>query len=567
MLEELYLEDYVLFSRTTLTFGTGLNVISGETGSGKSLIGEALGLVLGGRATAGQIRAGANTAQISGIFTLPKKSLATITTALALTTPEENTLVFRRTLKREGASRLSVCGTPVSVQAVRAMSTELIDLAAQYEQTRLTDPAYQRELLDRFGGLGTAAAKYAKLFRQAQSLDARLRAGDAEREKNRHQLLDVRARLEELDALRYEETNDADLEDRIRALANAESVRATAGQAIELLYEADDSLHDQLGGLENAAAELAGVSADLADAGKKIADLLAHLEDAVECYRAAIQTVDCEPGALDEMVERAEALKHLARRLECTVEGLPAEETALRELEAELAAWETGGETLREDLTAALEKAVEAGEALRKRRGQAAKKLDRAVAAELRELGMVVAGFTTHSEPLWQEGDELDALLTHASAGGLDEISFRISPNPGEPAAVLASTASGGEASRTMLAIKAALAVVHCPPVIFFDEIDAGVGGRLGDVIGRKLAQLAQTRQVIAITHLPQIAARAARHWRVTKSVAKGRTTSQAELLDEESRVEEVAAMIHGEGRTETTRTQAREMLAQAQEG
>ncbi len=561
MLEELVLENYVLFEKATLAFTDGFTVISGQTGAGKSLIAGAISLALGGRASPEIIRSGSESAEIRAVFSLPDKHPAVASGLLPR--DEDQRYIFERIIRDGKSNRFAVNAKPFSSTSLKDASELLIDIAAQNEHTRLIEPAYQRELLDRFGKLEKEAASYAELYHKAMSLYDRLRASDSERERIRIKLEQVRFHLKELDDAGYNPETDADLDDRIRLYSNAAEVRSVCEQGEAILYEDEDAIQNRLGTLIEKIHPYRENSAALRGATDQLDTMLSALDEAVRFLREATGGFDISENELDEMVERSERLRKLARRLDCTPDQLPEKEEKLRQEEENLAAWETDTTGVRKQLHELLKDLATMGQELCAKRIKAGKKLGKAVDAELADLDMPQANFSVTAEPQWSEGDDLERLLTHASSGGLEEIIFRIAPNPGETASSLAETASGGESSRTMLALKTALSDAHSPPVLFFDEIDAGIGGRLGDAIARKLKALSRKRQVIAITHLPQVAASADRHLAVAKHVNKGRTATIVRILEGKERLEEIAAMIRGEERTDTTRAQAKEMMKQ----
>ncbi len=558
MLEELYLENYVLFTQAALRFGPGLNVISGETGAGKSLLAGALGLALGARATGEAFRQGADETRIRALFR-PDRKLGE-----ELGADEDGEVLFERLLQREKPSRLSVQGRPASAAAIKPLSERLVDMAAQNEHTRLVDPTYQRVLLDRYGRLEDEIARFSEAFQSAASLLRRIEAGDVERERVRRQLAEVRHQLAGIEGVSFDPETDPQLEERIRFLSNAETIRQLAAKAVDTLYEGDAPLYDALGGLARETEEVAADSPTLTEALSMVQEAATLVEEAARSYRGVLDEIEAEPGALEATIERAETLKRLARRLGCEVAEIPEREAKLQKEAAELAAWENDTATISGELTTRCSELRETGMALRKNRAQAAKRLAQAVNEELAALEMPAANFTIELAPLWNGDEPPENLLRRAGPGGLETISFRIAPNPGEAASTLAETASGGEASRAMLALKAALSQVHCPPTLFFDEIDAGIGSRLGDVIANKLKSLAATRQVIAITHLPQIAAAATVHLKVEKHIEKKRTVATIANLTGKARIEEIAEMIRGKSATRTTRKQAEELLDNA---
>jgi len=565
VLAELHLQDFVLFEQARLVFQPGLNAISGETGAGKSLVAQALGLALGQRATGDVIRAGAQEAVITALIR-PRADAAPETPEAEAFRPDaDGNVVIARHLRRDGRNRVSVNGRPVSLAAVTAWAQTVVDILAQNEHARLLEPAYQRQILDRFGRLDGEVAAFHGLFRRAHSLHRRLQATDAERARVQQRRADLRDLLHAIAAVRPDPEEDAGLEARIELLAHAQTVRALVDGGIQALYEEDGCVQDRVAHLARELEAWVEIHPPLAEAHGSLQAIQAHLETAVHGLRDALDAVSGEAGGLEAAIERAEALKRVARRAACAPGELAARAEVLGQELAELDGWETDEDEIRKELEAGCRTLAAAGLQISRQRQQAAQRLARTVNDELKGLGMETAGFHVTFTPRWHEGDGQEALLADGNDTGLDALAFALSPNPGEQPSSLAEAASGGECGRTMLALRSALAEIYAPPVLFLDEVDTGLGARLGDAVANALRRLATTRQVIVITHLAQVAASADAHQRVTKQVHRGRTTAQVEALAGSARLEEVAQMIRGEAATPTTKRQAAEMLAQHQ--
>lgn len=559
MLEELHLENFVLFEDVQIRWGPGLNVVSGETGSGKSLLADALAFALGARAENEMIRTGAEETVATAIFSLSsREELSTLLEEGGIKLEEDGQLLFQRILRRGRPSRLLLNGRPVALGTARILAERLLDLSAQNEQTRLMDPLYQNELLDRFGGIDRT--EFTSVLNQAKELNARLHADRKEQERIVSRLEEIQSQLEAIAAIHYTPEDDR-LEERIREMSHAEAIQRLAGEAIAMLYEDETAIQDRLSELLRASRELGAHSSLLQHASESLADALASIRSAVEWYRKAMDSTELMPGELEAAIERSESLRRLARRLGIPISAIPQKEAELREEWERLADGSTDPEQAFQKFRALLEEASRLALHLRLERKQVAQRMTEAIQRELSDLGLPDASFLIEFRPLWKEEDPLESLLSSAHTMGIDEIRFLLAPNPGESPSPLSTTASGGETSRAMLAIKSALTEIYAPSVLFFDEIDVGVGGRLGDVVGRKLRALAAARQVIAITHLPQIAAYADRHFKVEKRIQDGRTYAEVIPLEGEARVEEIAAMMRGRERTANTLREAREML------
>ncbi len=564
MLAEFHARNFVILEQAALRFGAGFNAISGETGAGKSLIAGALGVVLGqDRFHTDQVRAGASCASLTAVFELSEDRVAALEQAcdLALAEARDEGLVLARECPREGRTRSTVNGRPVPAAVLRGLGERLMDLSAQDEHTALRTSAHQRVLLDRFGGLEDRAGRTADAYRRLRELVDRLEGGAALREERQRELERVRHERDTLAALAPDPTADAALEERLAFLENAARVRAFCGRAVDTLYESDDAVEGRLGALAREAEDLGGLAAELREAAEHLQAAGASVEEAVRALRTCEAATDVDPRELDEARERREALREEARRHDCAVEDLADRLAALEDRARTLEAW-TSDE---QDLAPAAQRAAadlrKAAADLRAARERTGRRLARAVKERLQRLGMRSADFAVRLEPLVGDDASPADLARQASEAGLEEVVFTLRPNPGEPWGTLARTASGGETTRAMLAVKSALAAAHPQPVLFFDEIDAGVGGRLAGPIGEELAALARGRQVIAITHLPQIAGLADHHLVVRKHTHAGRTRATIETLAGDDRVAELAAMIRGRAATATTLAQAREML------
>jgi ATPase involved in DNA repair len=551
LLEKIELENFILFEKADFTFTSGLNAVSGETGAGKSLIARALGLGLGGRGGQDSIRAGCEEAKITVHFSKPDGKKAGM-----------QRYRVDRVIRRDGGGRILLDGKPSTAQAVRALLSPLVDFAAQNEQIRLSESAYQLELLDAYGRLGPEAALYADLFRSGEVLDRRLKAGREEKALVRLRLEKAQEELASINNTGFNPATDLHLEDEIREMSSASHIVQAASEAVGLLEGGDPSVVDSVGHAKRTLDKMVEASPRLREASAHLVSALDSLSAALALASAAAEGAEADPDELDRLISRSETLKALGRKFACGVEGLAAFKEKLEREIAELSEWDAGEDEIRAKLAEILPKIAESGKALGEKRREAAKRLAKAVNRELAGLGMEQAGFSVEFEPLWHEGMPPEEILSAGSAG-LEEATFFLSPNPGEAASSLADTASGGEASRAILAIKAALSSVYKPETMFLDEIDAGVGSRLGRELGDKLLDLSRSRQIIVITHLPQIAAYAKTHLKVAKKVKAGRTTAKVETLSGENRVDEIAKMIHGSSAGEVTMKQAREMLVE----
>lgn len=558
MLVGLSIRDVVLIDRLDLTFGSGLSTLTGETGAGKSILLDALGLALGARAEAGLVRHGSERAVVTALFELSPGHAALQQAEAQGIDVEEGQLVLRRQLSADGRSRAFVNDQSVSVSLLRTLGESLVEVQGQFEQQGLLDPRTHRAVLDAFAGADDAGRDVARAWgawrsaREARAEAARqLEQARAEEAFLRHALEE----LERLDPRPGEE----------EALAGQRQFLLHAERLVEAMRTAERELSGDggRGGVARALAAAARTLEKVApQAGNRLDPVLTALDGAAaqvaeaEVALAALAAdLDLEPGRLAQIDDRFFALKDLARKHACEVDRLP---DLRREMEERLAGIEAGDERLAE-----LQRVVDAARAdyraaaarLADLRTQAAEGLDRAIAAELGPLRLDKARFVTRlmALPEAEWGPE-----------GSERVAFEVATNPGAPPVPLAKTASGGELSRLLLAIKVVLAESGPVATMVFDEVDSGIGGATAAAVGERLARLAQSRQVLVVTHSPQVAARGRQHWQVRKEEEGGVVRTRLVALDPAARQEEVARMLSGAQITEAARAAARSLLAGA---
>ena len=555
MLLALTIRDVVLIDRLALAFRPGLCVLTGETGAGKSILLDALGLALGCRADAALVRPGAEQAVVSAEFVINTDHPAAAILAGAGIAPDlAGTVILRRILGADGRSRAFVNDEPASIALLRELGDSLVEIQGQGEQHGLLDPATHRELLDALSGGDTAGLAGAwGAWREARERAAEaaraLAASRAEEDLLRHEHA-------EIDALNPE----ADEEDRLAArrvlLQNAERLGETIGEAIgEIDGEggALQALARALRRLTRAADRAQGLLDDAVAAAERAA---AETEEALAALTGAARALELDPGALEQVEERLFALRALARKHSVGVADLP----LLREtIAARLATIDAGAKDAAQwDRQAAerREAFIAVAASVAKARERAAKKLDAAVAAELKPLRLDKARFRTVLTPLAE---------TDWGEHGTERVHFEVATNPGAPFGPLARIASGGELSRFMLGLKLVLAAVSSVPTLIFDEVDSGIGGAVAAAVGERLQRLGASLQVLVVTHSPQVAARGAHHWRVAKLEAPKSAVTRVEELDPDTRQEEIARMLSGSTITAEARAAAKSLIAGAQ--
>jgi DNA repair protein RecN (Recombination protein N) len=554
MLTSLAIRNVVLIEALDLAFGPGLGVLTGETGAGKSILLDALGLVLGNRAETGLVRAGEEQASATATFefaALPHSLREALAEAEVEIEPGEP-LILRRRLRADGGSKAFVNDQPVSAALLRELAPALVEMHGQHDDRGLVNPRGHRELLDRYAGGDVASVEdaWAK-WRAAQAgLDA-ARAEIAQASADQDLLL---AHLAELTAIAPEEGEEAKL-----ALARADMQKGEklAGdlEALRLVWDGSDSALAQLRGAARRLDRIAGEHALLTEALAALDRAVIEASEAEETLQKAAEALTFDPAELDRIETRLFELRALARKHGCLPDELPA---AMRALRAKLEAIEAGDAHLDELERAAVEAAQvyrARAEALHAVRVAAALRLDEAVAAELAPLKLDSARFRTAVGELPEE---------RWGAHGIDAVEFLISTNPGAEFAPLAKIASGGELSRFILALKVALAEQGGAATVIFDEIDRGVGGAVASAIGERLARLANGGQLLAVTHSPQVAARGETHYLIEKSSEGTVTRTSVTLLDSEGRQEEIARMLSGAEITNEARAQADRLMEPA---
>ncbi len=570
MLSELSITNFAIIDSLALTFAPGFNVLTGETGAGKSIIIDAVSLLLGGRSDTTMVRSGADAARLEGVFALDPETRESLHPLLEREDLHADdggeAITLAREIRREGRNVCRVNGRTVSLAILKEIGQGLVDIHGQSEHLSLLRVREHLFLLDRYAGLVSQRAEYAAVVRELNSvrreLDELIRA-----EKDAARRMDLlNFQINEIASAKLKPGEDKTLlEERIR-LANAEKLAALADEAIRAAAETDDAdgqpaATDQLGHAVRALTSLAKIDPALEahrDTAQSLAEQLAELARDLHGYR---ESIEFNPKRLDQVEERLDLIKSLQRKYGSTIEEIIAfGENARRELETITHA-EERIEQLRKQEEALLRKIGKLGQALSAARRKAGEQLAKGIEVELQDLRMEGARFGVDIQ--WEDAD--DGAYVNGEkrvafdSAGIDRIEFLIAPNPGEGFKPLVKIASGGETSRLMLALKGVLARADRTPTLIFDEIDQGIGGRVGAVVGRKLWGLSAAHQVLCITHLPQLAGFGDAHFKVEKSVDGDRTTTHVHALDDEERVEEITQMLGTEGRA--TRQSAEELL------
>lgn len=550
MLRTLSIRNFALIDRLEIDFGPGLNILTGETGAGKSILVGAIELVLGARASSDVVRTGASRADVQAIFSVEHVSdgLATVLDRHGVEL-DESELILSRTVTIEGRSKAYAAGQLVSVSALAEIAAELVDLHGQHEHQSLLRPDRQLALLDSFGELDAHRERVSYHVRELRAAEAELHALDDGREPQRR--LDfLRFEAEEIDRAKLRAGEDEELKNRRALLANSERIWANVALARSLLTESDagDTAVQALSAALSALEQISGYHADLMGLSDRLRAAIAEVESVAYDLAPFSEQDDFDPRELEAINTRLAHLRDLKRkygdsldeilayraRIESDIDKLVNRDRIASELHAKL-----------EQIEAAC---GQESAALTKKRRAVAKRLDQLVTKSLQDLGMQGARLVTEIR---------EAAL---GASGTDHVEFLLAANPGEPPRPLRHVASGGEISRIMLALKSVFAQSDAVPTLIFDEIDAGIGGLVATRVAQRLRDLASSHQVLCITHLAQIAAAGQHHFHVAKTVSGATTTTQVVRVESESRIEELARLLDGSV-TKVSLTHAEDLL------
>lgn len=570
MLSELRIENFAIIDKLALDFGAGLVIFTGETGAGKSIIMDALEMLLGGRAETSVLRAEAERASVEGVFKLNDGNKTEVLEVLKREDllDDENYVTLAREVRREGRSTARVNGRTVNVALLREIGAYLVDIHGQTEHLSLLDVRAHLGLLDRFAGVDSLLVHYRQTYTALQAVRRELdelRRAQADSER-RIEMLTFQA--EEIESARLKPGEDEELRQERDRLANAESLAANAQEALGLIDEGSPetpAITDQFGQAAAALSSLARIDTTQAELSARADALLENLSDLAGDLRDYLETIEYNPKRLNEAEERLDLMHRLMRKYGGTIESVLAFGAKARaDLETITNAAEKIGE-LQEKEAKLLKELSERGTALSEKRKKAAQTLAKGIENELGDLKMEQARFSVDFQT---KPDPNGLPLSTGSrvafdSSGFDRVEFLVAPNPGEGLKPLAKIASGGETSRLMLALKNVLAKADQVPSLIFDEIDQGIGGRVGQVVGLKLWNLGRSHQVLCITHLPQLAAFGDQHFRVEKVINNGRTTTSVVRLEDDDRMLELAQML-GEVSEGTLRS-ASDILQSAQ--
>jgi DNA repair protein RecN (Recombination protein N) len=563
MLSCLRIRDLAIIDELELELGTGLNVLTGETGSGKSILVSALELVLGGKSRGELVRTGAKAAEVEALFDV-REDRGVQQQLQALDIEVEDELVVRRVLSSCGRSRAFINGQLATQQVLARITRGLTDISSQHEHHTLTDPNSHLGFLDAFAGVSPLRQRVARAYHTLKQAQSQLEDFEKHLGEREARLELLKSQVDDIEAAALRPGEEAELEQTCTRLRSMETLLGLTGQAADLLYEQDGSVSSGLASAARRVSEAANLDASLAALASQLEALRSQLDDTARELRRKVASLRPDPDALNKAEERLYLLSKLKRRYGGTAESIRKYLAAARAELDELSEQVTTREALEAEHTGALNGATSLARELSGERRRAATRLGAAISAELDSLGMGGARIHVELSPLGGDAAEIPIDGARLSADGLERVEFLLAPNRGEEARPLSRIASGGELSRAMLAIKCVLADLGPAGMYVFDEVDSGVGGGMAEIIGRKIRSVAQHRQVLCVTHLPQIAVFADQHFKVEKVVRGERTLSSVRRLTRKEQQEEIARMLGGLRITAKTRAAARELLLQA---
>jgi DNA repair protein RecN (Recombination protein N) len=560
MLNDLSIKNFAIIDELHVSFGDGLNVISGETGAGKSIIIGAVSLLLGDRATAEMIRTQADSATVEALFDISSNDvLREKIASMGFAAGDE--LIIRRVISRTGKNKALINGQMATLANLSAISESLINICGQHEHQLILSAESHVDILDEFGSCLPLRASYAEAYNQYQQMKAQMAKLQELRRSREEKTQLIKFQLKEIVDINPQADEDVTLSNEKKVLANAQKLTDYANRAYDLLYGEQNSVCEKLKDVRNQIKEIKIIDANLKLAETDIEGNFIALQEAALSLRDYGKNIFYDPARLQAIDERLEMIGRLKRKHGGSLESVLVKKLEMEEelrhvfsVEEELEKLIKEEVVIKADLA---QKALKLSQA----RAQAAAKLKEAVDNEIHALNMRHAAFSVNFRKNFAAEDK--AAVSFGPKGA-DEIEFYLTANVGEEPKPLNKIASGGELSRIVLALKNVLSRTGSVATIVFDEVDSGIGGATAEIVGRKLKEVSANHQVVCITHLPQIACFGGSHFRVAKEVAGGRTATTVEMLTDEQKIEEISRMLGGVDLTQTTREHAREMLSGA---
>ena len=562
MLSELYISNFALIDDITVKFNKGLNIFTGTTGVGKSLIIGALNFLLGSRVTNDIVRTGKKDVSVSGVFIIKNEHIRKKLEE-HIDSFDDEEIIIQRNLDQNGRNRCRLNNQPITVPLLKEIGELLVNIHGQHEHESLTKPLNQLIILDGFGKLDTNRGKFTEVYTKAIEKERLIQSLNEHQEARKRQIELYHFEIDEIESACLKPDELDILEQERFILANSERIQNTLSDCTDSLYESDNSIISRLKEISNELSKIKDIDNSFENPLESCNQSLFQLEDVAITLSKCVEGHDFDPERLEQIEDRIETIRRLKGKYGETIEDILSYcKESKSKLEQLLKENEYLGSTEKE-LEKLRKSVIDSGKKLTQSREKAGTKLSALVKKELADLGITNGKFDIDISSIDITNTE-QFNLEDGSRSGFDHIEFMFSSNPGEELKPLRKIASGGEISRIMLALKRHLASADQTPVLIFDEIDANIGGRMGRIIGEKLRLVSQSHQVICITHLPQIASYAEQHFKVNKFSRNSKTFVTIDILSTKERLEEIAEMIRGTEKTEVTRKQAKEMIDDA---
>jgi len=562
MLSELYISNFALIDDITVKFNKGLNIFTGTTGVGKSLIIGALNFLLGSRVTNDIVRTGKKDVSVSGVFIIKNEHIRKKLEE-HIDSFDDEEIIIQRNLDQNGRNRCRLNNQPITVPLLKEIGELLVNIHGQHEHESLTKPLNQLIILDGFGKLDTNRGKFTEVYTKAIEKERLIQSLNEHQEARKRQIELYHFEIDEIESACLKPDELDILEQERFILANSERIQNTLSDCTDSLYESDNSIISRLKEISNELSKIKDIDNSFENPLEVCNQSLFQLEDVAITLSKCVEGHDFDPERLEQIEDRIETIRRLKGKYGETIEDMLSYcKESKSKLEQLLKENEDLGSTEKE-LEKLRKSVIDSGKKLTQSRAKAGTKLSALVKKELADLGITNGKFDIDISSIAITNTE-QFNLEDGSRSGFDHIEFMFSSNPGEELKPLRKIASGGEISRIMLALKRHLASADQTPVLIFDEIDANIGGRMGRIIGEKLRLVSQSHQVICITHLPQIASYSEQHFKVNKFSRNSKTFVTIDILSTKERLEEIAEMIRGTEKTEVTRKQAKEMIDDA---
>ena len=562
MLSELYISNFALIDDITVKFNKGLNIFTGTTGVGKSLIIGALNFLLGSRVTNDIVRTGKKDVSVSGVFIIKNEHIRKKLEE-HIDSFDDEEIIIQRNLDQNGRNRCRLNNQPITVPLLKEIGELLVNIHGQHEHESLTKPLNQLIILDGFGKLDTNRGKFTEVYTKAIEKERLIQSLNEHQEARKRQIELYHFEIDEIESACLKPDELDILEQERFILANSERIQNTLSDCTDSLYESDNSIISRLKEISNELSKIKDIDNSFENPLESCNQSLFQLEDVAITLSKCVEGHDFDPERLEQIEDRIETIRRLKGKYGETIEDILSYcKESKSKLEQLLKENEDLGSTEKE-LEKLRKSVIDSGKKLTQSREKAGTKLSALVKKELADLGITNGKFDIDISSIAITNTE-QFNLEDGSRSGFDHIEFMFSSNPGEELKPLRKIASGGEISRIMLALKRHLASADQTPVLIFDEIDANIGGRMGRIIGEKLRLVSQSHQVICITHLPQIASYSEQHFKVNKFSRNSKTFVTIDILSTKERLEEIAEMIRGTEKTEVTRKQAKEMIDDA---